>query len=80
MRTAGWRNRYSQAEYYPVDLVVVRQEKEEEEVANNNNNNSSISSRRRRVQFNVLQVQRGEVEGTYGTGATVWPAAMVMLK
>ncbi len=30
--------------------------------------------------FNVLQVQRGEVEGTYGTGATVWPASMVLLK
>lgn len=28
----------------------------------------------------VRQVQRGEVEGTYGTGATVWPASMVLLK
>lgn len=32
------------------------------------------------IQFTVKQVQRGEVEGTYGTGATVWPAAMVLLK
>lgn len=32
------------------------------------------------ISFSVQQVQRGEVEGTYGTGATVWPAAMVMLK
>lgn len=30
--------------------------------------------------FSVEQVQRGEVEGTYGTGATVWPAAMVLIK
>ena len=30
--------------------------------------------------FSVLQVQRGELEGTYGTGATVWPASMVLLK
>lgn len=30
--------------------------------------------------FSVLQVQRGEVEGTFGTGATVWPASMVLLK
>jgi predicted nicotinamide N-methyase len=30
--------------------------------------------------FTVLQVQRGEIEGTYGTGACVWPAAMVLLK
>ena len=32
------------------------------------------------VQFSVKQVQRGEIEGTYGTGATVWPASMVLLK
>jgi SAM-dependent methyltransferase len=32
------------------------------------------------VEFSVQQIQRGEVEGTYGTGATVWPAAMVLLK
>jgi len=30
--------------------------------------------------FSVKQVQRGEVEGTYGTGATVWPASMVLIK
>ena len=34
----------------------------------------------REVNFSVQQLQRGEVEGTYGTGATVWPAAMVLLK
>ena len=28
----------------------------------------------------VVQVQRGEVDGTYGTGATVWPAAVVLCK
>jgi predicted nicotinamide N-methyase len=30
--------------------------------------------------FTVMQVQRGEVEGTYGTGATVWPASVVLIK
>jgi predicted nicotinamide N-methyase len=30
--------------------------------------------------FKVIQVQRGEVEGTYGTGATVWPASVVLIK
>lgn len=30
--------------------------------------------------FTVRQVQRGEIDGTYGTGATVWPASMVLLK
>lgn len=34
----------------------------------------------RTVTFSVRQVQRGEVEGTYGTGATVWPAAVVLVK
>ncbi|KAL7576041.1 hypothetical protein ACA910_000828 [Epithemia clementina (nom. ined.)] len=32
------------------------------------------------VQFSVRQVQRGELEGKYGTGATVWPASMVLVK
>lgn len=32
------------------------------------------------VNFSVRQVQRGEVEGTYGTGATVWPAAVVLTR
>jgi len=32
------------------------------------------------VKFKVLQVQRGELEGTYGTGATVWPASVVLVK
>mmetsp|Transcript_28588 Transcript_28588/g.69268 ORF Transcript_28588/g.69268 Transcript_28588/m.69268 type:complete len:278 (-) Transcript_28588:163-996(-) len=32
------------------------------------------------IKFSVKQVQRGEVEGTYGTGATVWPAALVLIK
>jgi len=30
--------------------------------------------------FSVRQVQRGEIEGTYGTGACVWPAALVLIK
>ncbi|GKY98888.1 hypothetical protein MPSEU_000844700 [Mayamaea pseudoterrestris] len=31
-------------------------------------------------QFSVRQVQRGEIDETYGTGATVWPAAVVLIK
>jgi predicted nicotinamide N-methyase len=53
-QSLGWRNRYSQATYYPVSVQG--------------------------TQFSVHQVQRGEVEGTYGTGATVWPAALVLIK
>ena len=30
--------------------------------------------------FSVQQIQRGEVEETYGTGACVWPAAIVLIK
>jgi predicted nicotinamide N-methyase len=54
IQTLGWRNRYSQDEFYPIDMGASH--------------------------FSVMQVQRGELEGTYGTGATVWPAAVVMIK
>jgi predicted nicotinamide N-methyase len=30
--------------------------------------------------FSVRQIQRGEIDGTYGTGATVWPASLVLIK
>jgi len=60
IQTAGWRNRYSQDEHYPIDLMMT----------------GSVHP----CKFSVLQVQRGELEGTYGTGATVWPAAVVLLK
>jgi len=30
--------------------------------------------------FTVEQIQRGEIDGTHGTGATVWPASIVLLK
>lgn len=53
-QSVGWRNRHSQAEYYPCTVNGIR--------------------------FSVQQVQRGEVEGTYGTGATVWPAAIALVK
>jgi predicted nicotinamide N-methyase len=33
-----------------------------------------------RHSFSVRQVQRGEIDGTYGTGATVWPASLVLIK
>lgn len=47
----GWRNRFSQSEYYPIELSLT----------NAYNGTSSIK-------FKVKQVQRGEVENTYGTG------------
>lgn len=54
IQTLGWRNRYSQDEFYPI----------------------TVGGR----EFSVRQVQRGELENTYGTGATVWPASLVMIK
>ncbi len=66
----GWRNRFSQSEYYPIELSlptgmnIDRTKLETEAVVN----------------FQVKQFQRGEVENTYGTGATVWPASLVLLK
>lgn len=54
IQTLGWRNRFSQDEYYHIQVNDTK--------------------------FHVRQIQRGEIEGTYGTGATVWPAALVMIK
>ncbi|CAJ1936957.1 unnamed protein product [Cylindrotheca closterium] len=54
VQSLGWRNRHSQAKYYPCTVNGIG--------------------------FSVKQVQRGEVDGTYGTGATVWPAALVLIK
>jgi predicted nicotinamide N-methyase len=54
LQSVGWRNRHSQDQYYPIQIL---------------NQN-----------FTVQQIQRGEIEGTYGTGATVWPAALVLIK
>ena len=67
IQSAGWRNRYSQDDYYPVRLLL-------------SSHNSKQQQQPCSSEFRVLQVQRGELEGTYGTGATVWPASMVLLK
>jgi predicted nicotinamide N-methyase len=62
--TLGWRNRYSQDEFYPIEIGT----------------GTASAASATQYNFSVLQVQRGELEGTYGTGATVWPAAVVMIK
>lgn len=54
IQVLGWRNRHSQAEFYPVTVGGST--------------------------FRVRQVQRGEIDNTYGTGATVWPASIVLVK
>lgn len=65
-QSLGWRNRYSQAELYPVEITPLCF--------------SSSSSSSAPITYHVRQVQRGETDGTYGTGATVWPASIVLLK
>jgi predicted nicotinamide N-methyase len=62
-QTVGWRNRYSQSEWYPITIKI-----------------GTTTTTTRSCDIQVRQVQRGEVEGTYGTGATVWPASLVLIK
>jgi len=71
-RSLGWRNRYSQQEQYPIDMSV--------RMETNDVDGMTTTKIMRDIHFSVQQIQRGEVEGTYGTGATVWPAAMVLIK
>mmetsp|Transcript_1442 Transcript_1442/g.2689 ORF Transcript_1442/g.2689 Transcript_1442/m.2689 type:complete len:605 (+) Transcript_1442:55-1869(+) len=66
-QSLGWRNRFSQAELYPVEITPA--------VCAGSSRSSPEP-----ISYCVRQVQRGEADGTYGTGATVWPASMVLLK
>lgn len=65
--TLGWRTRYSQQELYPVTIY-----RRTVSMTSQSNVNP--------INFSIRQVQRGEIEGTYGTGATVWPASIVLVK
>lgn len=67
----GWRNRHSQSDFYPISVSSTERAERDSD--------SSLSCEVRHS-FTVRQVQRGEVEGTYGTGATVWPAAIVLVR
>jgi predicted nicotinamide N-methyase len=75
IQTLGWRNRYSQDEFYPLTIQCNSINGDDD---HNNSNNTSTSSNTHT--FRVQQVQRGELENTYGTGATVWPASIVLIK
>jgi ribosomal protein L11 methylase PrmA len=91
IRTLGWRNRYSQQEYYPVTLHTnycihsdddhphqLSSPSHTDAISNPTNTTTTTSTARQ--QFTVRQVQRGEIDNTYGTGATVWPASMILIK
>ena len=77
-QSLGWRNRNSQSDNYPVTVLQQYAVSDGDEECRSIQQESAIRIRRRN--FSVHQVQRGEVEGTYGTGATVWPAAVVLIK
>ena len=81
-QSLGWRNRNSQSKYYPVTVLQSPAvSKSKEDIDSTTSTQQQNNSRRlRRRNFSVHQVQRGEVEGTYGTGATIWPAALVLIK
>ncbi len=66
-QSLGWRNRYSQADLYPLELNY-----------NSLNNDGEVGAKMTKI--DIKQVQRGEIENTYGTGATVWPASIVLVK
>jgi Lysine methyltransferase len=86
IQTLGWRNRYSQQEQYPVSISISSIKTAAAAAAaaatddDDDDAQTGDSSTRTSYSFSVRQVQRGELEGTYGTGATVWPAAMVLVK
>lgn len=77
-QSLGWRNRNSQNENYPITLLQTYAVPDEDGECRYTQQQNAVRIRCRN--FSVRQVQRGEVEGTYGTGATVWPAAVVLTK
>ena len=86
-QSLGWRNRHSQVEYYPVTISMILGDKNDEGDDGNNDKDtisaasaSPTTESSSSIPFTVKQIQRGEIDNTYGTGATVWPAAMVLLK
>lgn len=70
-QTLGWRNRYSQSEYYPMEIHYNK---------HNDHDSISNSTKKETTTLQIKQVQRGEIENTYGTGATVWPSSLVLVK
>ena len=87
-QSLGWRNRYSQNEYYPITIETTMTDmKTTTTTQTAKSTDTSIDAKDKSstkttnpINFTVKQIQRGEIENTYGTGATVWPAAMVLLK
>lgn len=71
----GWRNQYSQSPYYSITIEIPNEKRKygHSDVIDGHPSTSPYT-------FQVRQVQRGEVENTYGTGATVWPASLVLMK
>lgn len=75
----GWRNQYSQSTYYPITISVPSRQIENYKYGNTTTSENTTPNHSTYT-FQVQQVQRGEVENSYGTGATVWPASLVLMK
>jgi hypothetical protein len=71
-QTLGWRNRYSQSEYYPIEI--------EYNIKDKDSSSTTTATTTTKTCLQIKQVQRGEIENTFGTGATVWPASLVLVK
>jgi ribosomal protein L11 methylase PrmA len=71
IQSVGWRNRFSQDTYYPIEIEIDD---------NDNNKTTTTTTTTSTTTVRVQQFQCGEIDGTYGTGATVWPAAIVLIK
>ena len=88
IQTLGWRNRYSQHDLYPLTIVTTTSPMTSIPASTSSFSASSDSSltttgttsTTQSTTFHVRQVQRGEIDETYGTGATVWPASVVLIK
>ena len=69
----GWRNRFSQSEYYPVELSLSQCTTSglNKESVSGSGSGSGSGSDSNLGSFEVKQIQRGEVENTYGTGTYI---------
>ncbi len=86
-QTLGWRNRYSQSTYYPIEIEYKCNSSHSSSNSNTEGQQSTETTvnginaaTTKTTVLEMKQVQRGEIENTFGTGATVWPASLVLVK
>ena len=82
IQTLGWRNRYSQHDLYPLTIVTNNYTSLLTTTTTSTLSRTTTKQQpsQQATTFHVRQIQRGEIDNTYGTGATVWPASVVLIK